>query len=464
MPTDITTPFTVSRDGSNVIVTFEQNGSGQKRIVFRSETLLIEEFQNQELVAFGNTELVLNLDWTLSLAPIATDITDFIKKLSTISKDTDSRRTVTNEQISNNVNVITQLDFVNVINPRIVNTTITGSASIGITNSMINLSTGVTEGSALATSVRFIKYRPGRGVEIRFSALFCTGVLGTTQLIGAFNETDGVAFGYNGVSFGVLHRNNNVDNWIYENNWNIDKGDGTGILPVLDKQKLNLYQIEFLWYGAGQLKYSLYDPVTSINERVHEIEYANINTIPNLNNPSLNLALFVNNGSTNTDIKIFSSVLSGSIQGPVIILGFSNSFTNSVIGVSTSLVNIFTLRSKTTFGVNRNRVESLLRRISAASDGNGLPTIQLYEDATITSPSYIDIETGSSLIEVDTVGTNPTGGRLLYVFTLGSTDSFAENIESLDIRFVPGRTYTFAASTASSSSTVSIAASWVEDL
>lgn len=458
---EITTRYTITRDGTNVILLFDNS---QKSVVWRASTVLIQQSSLSNLITFGNDSYAFNIDWQLCDNPVASSVQEFVKKISRITRDSTERRTISNESIATPITPIVQLDFANVVNPRLINTSITGSGTIGITNSMITLQTGVTTGEALAESIRFIKYRPGRGVELRFTSLYTTGITGTQQLVGAFNERDGFAIGFNGVSFGLMHRNNFNEDWYYQNEWNFDKADGSGILPVLDKEKINLFQIDFLWYGAGIIKYSMYDPISGSSELLHTIEYTNANIVPNLNNPSLNLSYYITNGSSNSNLKIQSAVISGSIQGPTLVLGFSNSFANSVIGISTTLVNIFTLRSKNIFGVNDNKVETLFKRISMSSDGNGLPTIFVYKNATITSPTYNDIETGSSVIEADIVGTAPTGGRLVYVFTLGKTASFAENIENLDIRLEPGSTLTFSAQTASNTSTVSITTSWVEDL
>ena len=74
-------------------------------------------------------------------------------------------------------------------------------------SSELHLSTSTTTSSiAQYTSQQVITYRPGQAVVCRFTGRFTAGVASTTQLLGLGNGEDGLCFGYNGASFGVLRR------------------------------------------------------------------------------------------------------------------------------------------------------------------------------------------------------------------------------------------------------------------
>ncbi len=51
-----------------------------------------------------------------------------------------------------------------------------------------------------------VVYIPGVGAEARATARFTTGVASSLQAVGFFSSTDGMFFGYNGTSFGTMHR------------------------------------------------------------------------------------------------------------------------------------------------------------------------------------------------------------------------------------------------------------------
>jgi len=63
-----------------------------------------------------------------------------------------------------------------------------------------------TSSIAAYETKQIVKYDPGEGVEVRFTARFTSGVANTTQLAGIGDSEDGLFFGYNGTSFGVLRR------------------------------------------------------------------------------------------------------------------------------------------------------------------------------------------------------------------------------------------------------------------
>jgi len=69
-------------------------------------------------------------------------------------------------------------------------------------------------------------------------------------LFGAGDDVDGLFFGFNGTSFGIMTRNDSVDTWVAQADWNGDKMDGTGGAsnPTgqnLDPTKGNVYHINF---------------------------------------------------------------------------------------------------------------------------------------------------------------------------------------------------------------------------
>lgn len=104
---------------------------------------------------------------------------------------------------------VVQISFPYNVNTAYVFTRENQSGSITHANRQAVISTGAaTSSSAELRSRRPIKYLPGSGVLARFTALFTTGAANSTQIAGIGNESDGFFFGYNGTSFGVLHRKN----------------------------------------------------------------------------------------------------------------------------------------------------------------------------------------------------------------------------------------------------------------
>lgn len=99
------------------------------------------------------------------------------------------------------------LNFVYSINPETVIVHENQAGTVVSANSLANISTGASaNSSAQLFSKDIIRYQPGMGVRARFTALFTAGAAGSTQIIGMGNSCNGFFFGYNGTSFGTLHR------------------------------------------------------------------------------------------------------------------------------------------------------------------------------------------------------------------------------------------------------------------
>jgi len=81
------------------------------------------------------------------------------------------------------------------------------SGSVTASAGQIVCQTGTNAaGFGLARAKRAAQYRAGQGLQHLFTSTFATAVADSLQLAGPHNATDGYFFGYNGTSFGVMHR------------------------------------------------------------------------------------------------------------------------------------------------------------------------------------------------------------------------------------------------------------------
>jgi len=79
--------------------------------------------------------------------------------------------------------------------------------SITTTNSEFVLQTGTSVGGyGVLWSKRPMVYIPGVGAECRVTGRFTAPVANSLQAVGMFSAVNGMFFGYNGTSFGVMHR------------------------------------------------------------------------------------------------------------------------------------------------------------------------------------------------------------------------------------------------------------------
>ena len=365
---------------------------------------------------------------------------------------------------------IVQIDFVYNINADIVDSSTTGSGTVTQANSMAVLSTtAASSSSAKIQSKRLVKYRPGQGTHIRGTALFTTGAANSTQLFGAGDDVNGVFFGYNGTSFGVLHRNNSIDTWIPQTSWNGDIMNGSGGVNnqssiTLDPTKGNVYEIQFQWLGFGSITFSIENPATGTFIPVHNINYANNNTVPSFTNPSFPIIWEVENTTNATNIVLKGASALAEVEGIVEYLGPRNAIGNTKSGVTTTLTNILTVRNKSTYQSTTNRTPINIIKYTVAVDGTKPAEFQLIKNTTLGgSPSYTDISTNTSVVEYDTAGTTITGGQVIDFDTIAKDGSITIVPSPIDVFLNPGETLTLAVAATTSTTDATASIRWVEE-
>ncbi|PFJ05356.1 hypothetical protein COD67_10200 [Bacillus cereus] len=329
------------------------------------------------------------------------------------------------------------------------------------------IQTGPTSSSsAKIETIKALRYTPGLGALIRFTAVFTTGIPNSTQIIGIGDDLDGFFFGYNGASFGILRRQNGTDNWIPQSDWNTDQFNGTGTSRVTLNPSLgSVYTIQYQWLGFGDIRFFIENPITGDPTLVHIIRYSNANTIPSIMNPTLPIMAQVINTTNTNNIVLQTSSAIGIIEGNgnTNSLVTRNSFNNTKIAIGTTQISIFTLQNKTIFQSKLNRVRVQFDMLSFLGSANQNVIFSVVKNPTLGgAPIFTDISTDTSVIAVDTSGTTVTGGTTVLTFAVNGPGSAQIPLLDLNIEINPGDIFTFSAQTTSATTDASIAASWKE--
>ena len=306
---NITTPFTLTRNGNHIILSF-----GGEIVIWRQQNVILTK-NNDDTVTLTDQIVSYTMNFSDSLNPVASSANDFLIAVSKIINEQAFSYSSFGENIVASNTPIIQLEFPYLINPRLVSSNITGTGTISVVNSMANVSVGPNTASlGLLQSIKTVKNRSGQSVNCQFSCLYTTGVASTVQEVGILGVTDGFGFGFDGADFGILHRNNGTDTWTATTSWNIDKADASGVLPVLDPTTLNAYRIGFGGYN-GAFSFSIQDSQTGFFIPVHTIKYTNSNFLPSLGNASLPFCIAANNLGTTSNLTISCAEAVCSIQG-----------------------------------------------------------------------------------------------------------------------------------------------------
>lgn len=327
------------------------------------------------------------------------------------------------------------------INTDIVNTALTGSGAVTQANGKALLSTGGADmSSATIRTNRFVRYTPGLGGLARFTAIFDTPAVGNTQVIGVGNDNDGYFFGYQDDEFGVFRRDNGVNFFTPQSQWNVNR------LPNLNHQTGNVYAIAYQWLGFGDIAYTIEERYTGKLTIVHVDFYANSHTETSIRNPTLPLYAKVENDGTDDTIVLQTASAMGFVQGERSSLisdplAFSRSFNRAVTlsaGVEGHIISIGMVDPYQTI---ENRLIAALRYLTLATAGTKTVLFNLYANATITTPTWVNFNLGTSALRSDIAGTI-SGGSLITSFTLGTTDSLAIDMDSFVARVFSAYTLT----------------------
>ena len=382
-----------------------------------------------------------------------------------------------------------QIDFIYGINLLLTSNTTASGGTIGWYDGMANVATVATvSSSASLLSQRYVRYRPGEGVKGRFTAMFTTGLAGNTQLAGlAAGTVDGMFWGYNGTSFGIMYRNRSVDTWIPQASWNIDPMMGGPLSAsgqILDPTKLNVYQIKFQYLGGGDMFFYVLNSYTGCFNKVHVIRNANTQTQTNFRNPSMNMLWTTYNSVSSTAVcRVSGGSCALFVEGIRTFLGPLQSEDGYLTATpNLTLTSALAIRNATTFNGIPNRAFLHLRSMSIAINGGSTATIvilRLIKNYTsgptvfnplngTTANQGVTITAGQSCVSSNV--TAPTGyvtvsgGTQIFSTTVSATSSGIIDLTPYDISIFPGDTVSFAAYGTASTPLVGVTVVWNEDI
>ncbi len=367
---------------------------------------------------------------------------------------------------------ILSLDFNYAINSYFVATTTANGGTVTQATSMAVLQTSTaTNGSALLESKAAVRYIAGTGVFASFTALFTACAASSQQEVGLGDANDGFFIGCQNATFGIFLRKGGSDSFTARTAWSYDKLDGTGPSGLtLTTTNLTLFKVSFGWHGSGPVKFYIFDAPNGKWALFHVIG-AGV-TSPRILNPTLPLhAKAINSGNgTNLTVKMGSMGAyreGGPSPAPDSALAANGSATATQ--AVTTEENILTIRNNATvFSGQTNRVRVKLTRVTLTNTTAGaVVNFRGLLNTTLGgAPSFVDFDSTTSVVALDSTGTTVTGGRPEFHLTTVSggsgIPSYYVDLDSLNIILNPGDTFTWTAATAGGAQTITVACEWLE--
>lgn len=280
---------------------------------------------------------------------------------------------------------------------------------------------------------------------ISSSVFFSSTALGLKSGINTFTNTGGnVAGSVTTVQSGSA----NVLTFISQSNFNLDTLDGNGPSQItLSPDKLNVWQIQYRWLGAGEMRYAMENPENGSMIFFHHEHYSNRYEIPHLDNPSFKLGYIAANVTANpsTDVHVYGASMMGAVEGPLEITSLPTGLnvTGSSFGAN-DLNHLVTIKNRLTHKDKINLRMARIKQFSAAYDGNDPCTFLIYFNASGFSDNHIfnpiGPESSVAYSTVDGTFTNP--GTPIAALTAPAGGSILEDLDSLNILLPPQNTIT----------------------
>jgi hypothetical protein len=286
-----------------------------------------------------------------------------------------------------------------------------GSQTVNLaqTHTMINVTTD-TGSRALRQSRRYHPYIPGTTNLAFVSFTFAAAQANLQQMVGLFDDSNGIFLRLNGTTAEMVIRKAGVDTEVIpQSEWNVDKLDGTGASKIaVDWTKSQIFFCDYQWLGVGRVRVGL-----NINGQLylcHSFNHANEITEPYMFQPSLPVRWEIKNTGATAQASSMMAICFGVyVEGSDNESGFENS-----VSVGTTRI---------TLGANDDSIKGLIA-VRLRNTVNGQPVRAFarvkdwqivtsltarYKVMMLQSKADITLANGSAVTDADWTQATPTG-------------------------------------------------------
>lgn len=243
-----------------------------------------------------------------------------------------------------------------------------------------------------------------------------------------------------------------IEHWTYQEDWNLDTLTGVGGTSnpsgvALDTTKLNVFQINYRWLGAGEQRYAIENPINGDMIFFHHEHYSNKYTTPWVDNPSFKLGYVAANlsgvGIASTASVCGASMMMG-VEGKIISNNYTSSAYKNTAGLtSNDIHHLLSIKNPITNNGVINTREIIFKALSSAIDtGVASAVISLYLDAPLQTGVHIfNSQPGDNSIALvcRQVGTiNGSTNTPIASYVIPQDGSIAQDLSDYRIILSPG--------------------------
>lgn len=363
-----------------------------------------------------------------------------------------------------------------------INTAPTGNQTATITLNGVAFTVSLTAGTTTQTAVQINKVDGFSGWDIDQvdnTVVFSALSTGPKNGVFSFSSTGAgtlAAGTFSTKQVGVTQ----TENWTYQSDFNIDTLDGSGNTynpsgMLLQSQYQNVYQINFRWLGAGEIRYAIEDDSNGNMIFFHHEHYTNRNTKPHIGQPSFRIGYTAQNLGSTSSVSVTGASLMGAIEGDI----RQNELNRSTSVVKTSLAqntthHLLTIRNPyVTNGksgaLNGNYVlnakEIILKDLSIATQGNDPSIIYMFFQAASFSATHVFVSQpkDNGMVSIVDGTIDPTIDTAVARFVSALNGQASYPLRDFRVVIPPGTSISFAINSSAQISRCAFAVVFSED-
>lgn len=274
-----------------------------------------------------------------------------------------------------------------------------------IVSAALNVGT-VNGATAIVQSKQYHRYTPGKSSLVAMTQIPGVATTNVRKRFGYFDGDNGLFFEQNGTEdIAVVRRTKTsgviVDNRVIQENWNIDKLDGSGNSRnpsgiTLDLSKAQILILDFQWLGMGRVRIGF-----DINGSIiycHEFLNANNLDVPYMQTGNLPIRWEVANTGTSAGAIMYATCCSVQSEG-----GFEadrgyyySANTPVAITASTTRTHLLSIRPATGFRGQVNRIQIQVHDMTVLA-GNNPVLIETWYNPTLAGGAWNSADANSAV-------------------------------------------------------------------
>ena len=258
------------------------------------------------------------------------------------------------------------------------------------------------------------------------------------------------------------------DTWTYVDQW-----DNQDI--QFDPTKLNVYQVDMRWLGAGRVRFFMEDPSTGKMVLVHTQKFSSQQIYPHINKPALRIAY--RSGTTNPavtpsqNVVVRGSSVMTAVQGTRTQTGSSQGRYNidSTTRAKDTVWHLISLQNPYVRSGGVNKASLMIQTLTVAAQGQDPSVIYVVKDAFGLSDvlAYIAIPNTTPAMfaqySVSAVTADLSTQRIANVQTLGINDNATFDLGHYNLTLAPGETISVFISSSNALNRTAVGLTWLVD-